>query len=78
MASRTRLRYRYPDRRVREIVEPPFKHDGTVCVSVDLRVKSIYGTILEMGISRMSVAPFDFRRGISVLTVALSTTVSMA
>lgn len=41
-------------------------------------VKSIYGTILEMGISRMSVAPFDFSSGISVLTVALSTTVSMA
>jgi hypothetical protein len=25
-AGRTRLRYGYADRRVREIVEPPFKH----------------------------------------------------
>jgi hypothetical protein len=51
---------------------------GAVCRSDDRHVKSIYGTILEMGSSRMSVAPFDFSSGISVLTVALSTTVSMA
>ncbi len=49
-----------------------------VCASVGRHVKPSYGTILEMGSSRMSVAPFDFSRGISVLTVALSATVSMA
>lgn len=51
---------------------------GAVCRSPDRHVKPTYGTILEIGSSRMSVAPFDFSSGISVLTVALSTTVSMA
>ncbi len=37
-----------------------------------------YGTILEMGSSRMSVAPAAFSWGISVLTRRFSTTVSMA
>src|SRR5580704_15548154 len=37
-----------------------------------------YCTILEMGISRMSCAPADFRAGISMLTPRLGTTVSTA
>ena len=37
-----------------------------------------YGTILEMGSSRMSVAPAAFSWGISVFTSRFSTTVSMA
>jgi len=51
---------------------------GAVCGSPDRHVKPTYGTILEIGSSRMSVAPFDFSSGMSVLTVALLTTVSMA
>ena len=37
-----------------------------------------YGTILEIGSSRMSVAPAAFSCGISVLTRRFSTTVSIA
>src|SRR4051812_28810687 len=37
-----------------------------------------YGTILEIGISKMSVAPDALSSGISVLTLDFSTTVSIA
>ena len=78
MAGPACLRRGYADRRVRQEVEPPFNHRRGVCRSVGRPVKPAYGTILEIGSSRMSVAPFDFSKGMSVLTVAFSTTVSMA
>jgi hypothetical protein len=53
---------------------PPEKRQGSPAG----RPADAYGTILEMGSSRMSVAPWALSSGMSVFTYAFSTTVSMA
>src|SRR5439155_22635466 len=65
------------------VVERRFKHRGNPDRTAGRESsrgsdQAFQGTIFEMGSSRMSVAPAAFSWGISVLTVALSTTVSIA
>jgi hypothetical protein len=69
---------------VRE-VERPVKHEtlmmpdrARTCQGRPSQPRAPQGTIFEIGSSRMSVAPRDFRSGISVFTDRFSTTVSIA
>src|SRR5687767_13519135 len=62
----------------RREVERRVKHGTQYDRTAGIRSSPSHGTIFEMGISRMSVAPLVFSSGIRRFTCAFSTTVSIA